>query len=917
MKHKPLHNGDLRAMERDPKLRLYRKYLRRLERYVEDGSFWRFSIRKRKTLVNRLKRLWNQLMSWQVPLGKLAVGSALLAALGLGNTQAQTLTFVEQTGIDNPIDSTFNGYFTTPGLVDIDGDGDLDAFVGHYQSASTLAEMRFFENQGSATAPMMVEQIGTTNPLDGETFTYIGTPNFVDIDNDGDQDVFFGTVDFYGNNPVRFFENQGTSTIPNFVEQIGASNPFNSLTSVFAFPTFMDLDNDGDFDAFVAEYAYGSYGAVMNYYENTGTNAAPIFTLQSPANNPLSTLSGNYIYFPTVTDVDNDGDFDFFVGDYGSYGTILRYFENTGNATVPSYTEKTGIDNPFSSIVFGYYGAVPTFADIDGDGDQDAFIGHYDDIIFEGRVRYFENTTDFTPVPINPGEVVLNEFLALNVNNEPDQDGEFDPWIELYNNTGNPINLEDAYLTDDINIPTKWAFPKISIPANDFIIVWADGDNAQAGLHTNFDLLPGPGFLMLANGDSSVIDSVSFGVNYPDITTGRDPNGMGAFTYMPPTFSDTNAVFSISPGMLTINEFQADNESTVADQDGEFDDWIELHNNTGIDLDLRGLFLSDDTADPTKWQFPDTTIASNDFLIIWADNDSSQTGLHAGFALAAGGEEVILSYPEGTILDATNFGQQFRDLSTSRIPNGNGPFDITPATFSDTNAVFSLRAGDLVINEFIANNTSTQADSAGEFDDWIELFNTTNEDLDLNGVFLSNDAGNATLFQLPKTTLPGGEYLIVWADMDDTQAGIHANFTLDENTGGVLRMNYPKVPLDSAVFSAQNADESFGRFPNGTGPFNFMPATYAAENTFFTNIEGELGQVSVNLYPNPAKDRLVLELSEPVDVSIQLVNVVGQTLMEWQIGLENKLEMNISSVPTGVYFLRIGRSTTKRLIIQK
>lgn len=138
-------------------------------------------------------------------------------------------------------------------------------------------------------------------------------------------------------------------------------------------------------------------------------------------------------------------------------------------------------------------------------------------------------------------------------------------------------------------------------------------------------------------------------------------------------------------GDVVINEFMAVNETTVTDQDGEYDDWIELYNNSSSDINLMDYTLSDDASNPQKWTFPDTVIQANDYLIIWADNDTSQDGLHANFKLSKNGETIILSDNNTNIMDQISFSQQQNDTTTGRYPNGTGNFITMLPTFSAEN----------------------------------------------------------------------------------------------------------------------------------------------------------------------------------------------------------------------------------------
>lgn len=138
---------------------------------------------------------------------------------------------------------------------------------------------------------------------------------------------------------------------------------------------------------------------------------------------------------------------------------------------------------------------------------------------------------------------------------------------------------------------------------------------------------------------------------------------------------------------LVINEVMAANFSKVADQDGEYDDWVELYNGGANDINLTGFYLSDNENILNKWMFPNITIASNDYLIIWCDTaGTTQSGLHTTYRLSADQEEVYLIDPSGTVLDAVHFVNMPVDLSYSRVPNGSGPFVYQEPTYDMANS---------------------------------------------------------------------------------------------------------------------------------------------------------------------------------------------------------------------------------------
>jgi hypothetical protein len=131
------------------------------------------------------------------------------------------------------------------------------------------------------------------------------------------------------------------------------------------------------------------------------------------------------------------------------------------------------------------------------------------------------------------------------------------------------------------------------------------------------------------------------------------------------------AVTATASTPVVINEFMAENLSTYADPQGEYEDWIELHNVTDAPVDLTGRYLSDESGNPRKWQFPaGTTIPADGYLIVWADEDTLVTpGLHASFKLSKDGEEIYLIDTDANlnqVLDSISFGAQTADISYGR-----------------------------------------------------------------------------------------------------------------------------------------------------------------------------------------------------------------------------------------------------------
>jgi hypothetical protein len=187
-----------------------------------------------------------------------------------------------------------------------------------------------------------------------------------------------------------------------------------------------------------------------------------------------------------------------------------------------------------------------------------------------------------------------------------------------------------------------------------------------------------------AHNDGGAGDNV-FGAtttNYPSGTKvryyieARSANAAKAASFLPAraehdTFTYRVSIPTATNTPVVINEFMASNTSTLADPQGEFDDWIELHNITDAPVEMTGRYLSDEPNNPRKWQFPvGTTIPAQGYLLIWADEDTLATpGLHASFKLNSNGETIFLTDTDANlnaVLDSIEFGTQQTERSYGR-----------------------------------------------------------------------------------------------------------------------------------------------------------------------------------------------------------------------------------------------------------
>ncbi len=195
---------------------------------------------------------------------------------------------------------------------------------------------------------------------------------------------------------------------------------------------------------------------------------------------------------------------------------------------------------------------------------------------------------------------------------------------------------------------------------------------------------------------------------------------------------------------LVINEIMAGNSFSVPDQDGEYDDWVELYNGNNFSLNLNGYYLSDNENDLTRWTFPNVSIQPNDYLIIWCDTAGvSQTGIHTTYRLSADQEEVYLTSPTGIVLDAVHYVNMPSDLGYARVPNGSGPMQYQDHTFDANNQPVSANSNVVTkpIFRVYPNPSNTRIYLLGSTQD-IGIFNIMGQNVfsgnDIKSVDISN-----------------------------------------------------------------------------------------------------------------------------------------------------------------------------------
>jgi spore coat protein CotH len=220
---------------------------------------------------------------------------------------------------------------------------------------------------------------------------------------------------------------------------------------------------------------------------------------------------------------------------------------------------------------------------------------------------------------------------------------------------------------------------------------------------------------------------------------------------------------------------------------------------------------------------------------------------------------------------------------------------------------------DVVINEVMTANTLSAKDQDNEFDDWIELYNNSTNTVDISRWILTDNPDNLDKYRIPNgTKLAAKSYLIIWADEDGKQAGYHANFKLSASGEPLTLLDSTGKQIDFVQIPALNDDIAYARQPNGTGSFVVKAHTFNKNNDILSPSH-EIDIIKgIKIYPNPAHDRITIDLQSNKPEIISIFNASGQVMYRHTIQKES---IPIHDWPPGVYIMHAGYQIQKFIIL--
>lgn len=279
---------------------------------------------------------------------------------------------------------------------------------------------------------------------------------------------------------------------------------------------------------------------------------------------------------------------------------------------------------------------------------------------------------------------------------------------------------------------------------------------------------------------------------------------------------------------VALSEIMISNKGSVPDNLGGYPDYIELHNGSTEKADISGYGLSDSLLEGAKYVFPaGTVLEPGAYVVVWCGGEA-EDGMHAPFKLSAG-EEAVLFDASGrpldtAVLNSVDSGMVLRregEVWTQAKPCPGYPKTEEGMAEYEKSLKETEDIG-LYINEFMASNATTLCDSFGSYSDWIELYNSTDTDMDISGFGISDNLSQPMKYRFPDgTTIAAKGYLVVFCSGNEgMQNGeLHAPFGLRSYGEDVVIANKAGRIIDSYSFKNQETDVSVARIPDGAGEF--------------------------------------------------------------------------------------------------
>lgn len=351
----------------------------------------------------------------------------------------------------------------------------------------------------------------------------------------------------------------------------------------------------------------------------------------------------------------------------------------------------------------------------------------------------------------------------------------------------------------------------------------------------------------------------------------------------------------VNNGNLIISEIMSSNNYTIKDKYGNYSDYIEIYNGYDYDINLLGYYLSDDDFNTKKWIFPDVTIKSKSYLLVFASgkNEIIEDEIHTNFKLSANKEVVALTDKDGKLLSKINYQKTANDTSYgyngekyvyyytgSPGTNNNGDNTLTPIELEKSKI-------DIQITEYITNNISNLKSKDGSYYSMIEIYNNEDYDINLKNFYLSDNINEINKYTFDDVTIKSKSYLTVFTSgkNETTEDEIHTNFKLDEKDTIIIFSDKNKQEISKVAIIKTEPNISMGLYDGKWRYYN---------NPTFGEVNNDKYQEQIDI----TKDIIINEVASLNPEAIEIKNIKDYdiNLKDYSIGDKSGAVMNFPNI---------------------
>lgn len=446
------------------------------------------------------------------------------------------------------------------------------------------------------------------------------------------------------------------------------------------------------------------------------------------------------------------------------------------------------------------------------------------------------------------GSLVINEIMTSNKGAYADPYGKLYDYVEIYNGSNKKINLKN-YGLSDVNTEIKYTFPNIEIKPKEYIVIFLSG-NSKSNYHAPFKLKSSGGeTLALFRHDGKIIDAVQTVDLQKNTVMARNAEGKWIIQKeATPGFANTidghkefvQSITSIEEAKIEINEVLPNNKGNFKNKYGEYSGYIELRNKSDKKVNIENYAISNSTDAIYKWHFPSIELSPGEIVVVFTSDRNILEGeeLHASFKLDSKNGIAILSNEKGKIVDKVEYENLANGMA---LVKQNGKMlessILSPGEPNTIDGIKNfqkeyIKTGEtLIINEVMSSNFKFLPQNGGNYYDWIELYNNSNDTIKLSDYCLTTNTNSSCMYKLPEVELKKGAYYIIIASGDSNLSNNsynHANFKIS-NTESLYIMKENKI-IDSLFISDLPLGASIGK-SGKSGIYYYSTPTPGAANS--------------------------------------------------------------------------------------